>query len=417
MSRYQRYSTYRPSGVAWIPQVPIDWLEDRAKFIFKREQRPVREEDEVVTAFRDGEVVLRRARRTEGFTQSVKEIGYQGVRVGDLVIHAMDGFAGAIGVSKSDGKCTPVYSICTPQQGREIEAAYYGYLLRDMAQRKFILALARGIRERSTEFRFGDFRELVLPVPDKAEQEAIATFLDRETSKIDALIQKKHRLIALLNEKRSALISRAVTKGLDPGVPMRASGVEWIGNVPAHWEVKKVWMIFELGRGRVISHDEIHQHRGPYPVYSSQTANEGVMGSIDTYDFSGDYLTWTTDGARAGTVFARTGQFNCTNVCGTLKPRKDMDLLFMRHALDQATSWFVRHDINPKLMNNVMAAIQVQSPPVEEQSDIGSTISSIEARTAPLEAKIKSATERLQEYRAALISAAVTGQIDVRNEV
>jgi len=229
--------------------------------------------------------------------------------------------------------------------------------------------------------------------------------------------RRKRRLIELLNEKRAALISHAVTKGLDPSVAMRPSGVEWIGEIPAHWTVKRVWMMFELGRGRVISHEDIAQHPGPYPVYSSQTAGEGVMGNIDTYDFDGKYLTWTTDGAHAGTVFERSGKFNCTNVCGTLLPRSSLSLGFMRHAVDLATAWFVRHDINPKLMNNVMAAIQIQVPPVREQERIYSKILDLSATMQPLMRAVNSAIDRRQEYRAALISAAVTGQIDVRGEV
>ena len=109
----------------------------------------------------------------------------------------------------------------------------------------------------------------------------------------------------------------------------KESGVEWIGKIPKHWETKAVWMMFHLGRGRVISNEEIVANPGQYPVYSSQTENEGIMGYIDTYDFDGDYITWTTDGAKAGTVFYRTGQFNCTNVCGTLLPKNQgLDLSF-----------------------------------------------------------------------------------------
>ena len=99
------------------------------------------------------------------------------------------------------------------------------------------------------------------------------------------------------------------------------SGVEWLGEVPGHWELISVWLLFELGRGRVISHEEILDNIGNYPVYSSQTENNGEMGRLATFDFEGDYLTWTTDGANAGTVFRRSGKFNCTNVCGTSNSR------------------------------------------------------------------------------------------------
>src|SRR3954467_11741292 len=105
----------KPSGITWVGAIPAHWAVKRAKFLFSLAQRQPREGDGIVTAFRDGQVTLRSNRRTDGFTNAMKEAGYQGVRKGDLVIHAMDAFAGAIGVSDSDGKCTPVYSCCVPK--------------------------------------------------------------------------------------------------------------------------------------------------------------------------------------------------------------------------------------------------------------------------------------------------------------
>jgi type I restriction enzyme S subunit len=259
---------------------------------------------------------------------------------------------------------------------------------------------------------------LLVGLPPLSEQHAIAAFLDRETARIDALIRKQERLIDLLEEKRAALISHTVTKGLDPDVEMKDSGIEWLEEIPAHWGITRVWTLFELGRGRVISAEEVQDNPGPYPVYSSQTAGQGAFGYIDTFDFEGIYLTWTTDGANAGTVFYREGKFNCTNVCGTLKATaKDVEPKFFAYALNTATSFFVRHDINPKLMNNVMARIKVQVPPPSEQCAIAAYLDRETARIDALIGKAEAMIERLQEYRTALISAAVTGKIDVRREV
>ena len=198
----------------------------------------------------------------------------------------------------------------------------------------------------------------------------------------------------------------------------KESGVEWIGETPGHWETKAVWMMFRLGRGRVISNEEMGAHPGQYPVYSSQTEDEGVMGYIDTYDFDGDYITWTTDGAKAGTVFYRTGQFNCTNVCGTLLPRnQNLDLRFFHHALNIVTSRFVRYDINPKLMNNVMAKIRVQVPPVAEQRAIANFLN---RKTEQIDELIRIKGRRielLQEQRTALINQTVTKGLDPNVEM
>src|SRR5689334_10923120 len=149
------YPAYKDSGLPWLGEVPNHWRMERAKWLFRKMDRPVHENDEVVTCFRDGVVTLRKNRRVRGFTESIKEIGYQGIRRGDLVIHAMDAFAGAVGVADSDGKGTPVYSVCEPLP--RVNAHFYAYLVREMARSEWILALAKGIRERSTDFRFEGF--------------------------------------------------------------------------------------------------------------------------------------------------------------------------------------------------------------------------------------------------------------------
>ncbi|MBE0566182.1 MAG: restriction endonuclease subunit S [Krumholzibacteria bacterium] len=237
--KYSRYSDSRDTGFAHIGTVPSHWNVERAKFLFRRMSRPVRDSDGIVTAFRDGQVTLRKNRREDGFTNAVKEIGYQGIRKGDLVIHAMDGFAGAIGVSDSDGKSSPVYSACVPVRA-DVIPGYYALLIRDLALNGFVESLAKGVRERSSEFRFAEVKELALPVPSVEEQITITGFLDRETAKIDTLIEKQEQLIKLLDEKRQTVISHAVTKGLNPDVRMKDSGVEWLGEVPEHWHASYV---------------------------------------------------------------------------------------------------------------------------------------------------------------------------------
>ena len=231
----ERYDSYKDSGIYFLPNLPSNWEIRKAKYLFKEENRPVRPEDEIVTCFRDGQVTLRKNRRTEGFTNSLKEIGYQGVRKGDLVIHNMDAFAGAIGISDSDGKGTPVYSCCTPKD-KKVNQYYYCYLLRYLARNGFILSLAKGIRERSTDFRFNDFKELYLPVPSISEQTSIVDYLDTAISKIDAAIAQQQKMIDLLNERKQIIINNAVTKGLDPNVKMKPSDIDWIGDIPKHWK-------------------------------------------------------------------------------------------------------------------------------------------------------------------------------------
>lgn len=245
LEQHPKYDSYKDSGIPWLAEVPTDWDIQRAKWLFLKMERPVRKEDDVVTAFRDGEVTLRTNRRTDGFTNAIQEHGYQGIREGDLVIHAMDAFAGAIGVSDSNGKSSPVYAACVPRGLFDVSSWYYAYAMRYVALSGYILSLAKGIRERSTDFRFKDFGEMNMPVPNLDTQNRIVKFLDEKNAEIDAAVERKRRLIDLLNEQKAILINRAVTKGLNPDAPMKDSGVDWIGEIPAHWDVLRNAALFD----------------------------------------------------------------------------------------------------------------------------------------------------------------------------
>jgi type I restriction enzyme S subunit len=238
------YPAYKDSGVPWLGKMPAQWKMESAKWLFRKMDRPVQESDEVVTCFRDGVVTLRKNRRVRGFTESLKEIGYQGIRRGDLVIHAMDAFAGAIGVSDSDGKGTPVYSVCEPVLG--VDAHYYAYTIREMARSQWIQALARGIRERSTDFRFDDFGSQLVPLPPLPEQAAIVRFLDYMDRRVRRYIRAKQKLVKLLEEQKQVIIHQAVTRGLDPNVRLKPSGVEWLGDVPEHWKLVQLRRLISL---------------------------------------------------------------------------------------------------------------------------------------------------------------------------
>ena len=146
------------------------------------------------------------------------------------------------------------------------------------------------------------------------------------------------------------------------------------------WTTCIIQDIAEIGRGRVISSVEIDRQKHPlYPVYSSQTSNNGIMGYLDNYMFDGEYITWTTDGANAGTVFYRKGKFNCTNVCGTLKILPKFDCYFVSLVLQQATQKYVSSNLaNPKLMNNTMASIKIKMPNIETQKQLSKVFQALD---------------------------------------
>lgn len=184
----------------------------------------------------------------------------------------------------------------------------------------------------------------------------------------------------------------------------------WISEIPFHWKKSRVGRHFKIERGRVISKEEIQDNLGEYPVYSSQTTNNGELGKISTYDFDGEYVTWTTDGEKTGTCFYRNGKFNTTNVCGMLSLRETTpySLNFLNYYLNQVTRPYVRLDINPKLMNNMMSEIPLIIPPLHEQIQI---VQFLDEKTELID-KLISTKERkitlLKEQRTSLINQFVT---------
>ena len=197
----------KDSGIEWIGRIPAHWEIIRGKYILKYLQKPVREDDGVITCFRDGEVTLRSNRREDGFTMSDKEIGYQGVDVGDLVVHGMDGFAGSIGISDSRGKASPVLNVLDTKQDKR----YIMYYLRSMAYSDVFLAMATGIRIRSCDLRWNKLAELSYPVPPVTEQKAIVEYIDGMINKTDAIIADKKGQLETLDSYKKSLIFEYVT--------------------------------------------------------------------------------------------------------------------------------------------------------------------------------------------------------------
>lgn len=197
----------KESGVEWIGRMPKHWDCIKGKYILRYLQKPVREDDGVITCFRDGEVTLRSNRREDGFTMSDKEIGYQGIDVGDLVVHGMDGFAGSIGISDSRGKASPVLNVLDT----DMDKKYVMYYLRSMAYSDVFLALATGIRVRSCDLRWNKLAELLYPVPPKEEQIAISKYIDKTIEETNKIIELKKQQLETLDEYKKSLIYECVT--------------------------------------------------------------------------------------------------------------------------------------------------------------------------------------------------------------
>lgn len=188
------------------------------------------------------------------------------------------------------------------------------------------------------------------------------------------------------------------------------SKIDWLGEIPAEWETKKIKFLFKIGRGRVISQQELDEN-GTYPVFSSQTQNNGILGYISTYDFDCEQITWTTDGANAGTIFLRDGKHNCTNVCGTLQPRKSSSvcLSFLSYSLSIAAQFYKRPDTNgAKIMNGEMADIFVTLPSLDEQVAIGRYLDAVITQIDDAIAIKEKQIALLKERKQIIIQKAVT---------
>ena len=246
--------------------------------------------------------------------------------------------------------------------------------------------------------------------PPLDEQHAIAAFLDRETGKIDALVAKKERLIELLQEKRTALITHAVTKGLDLDVPMKDSGVEWLGEIPAHWEVRRLKHVASMRAGTNITSDNI-QLTGPYPVFGGN----GVRGYTSSFTHEGEFPLIGRQGALCGSVNFASGRFWASEHAVVVVPYPTGDTNWLTYSLNaMSLNQYSQSAAQPGLSLDTIGAVPAPMPPLPEQPAIADFLDRKTTKIDVLMAKVREAIDRLKELRTALITAAVTGKIDVR---
>ena len=209
---FRSHDELQETGIEWFPYIPSTWSIIKGKFILELKKRPVKEDDGIITCFRDGEVTLRSNRREEGFTFADKEIGYQGIDIGDLVIHGMDGFAGAIGISDSRGKGSPVLNVCAVKDG--YDKKYIMWYLRYLAYQDVFMATSTGIRERSCDLRWSKISNLPFVIPPYDEQVQIVKkidSIDRLFEPINEMAEVNVKKESLYKDYKKALIAELVT--------------------------------------------------------------------------------------------------------------------------------------------------------------------------------------------------------------
>ncbi|HAT1903583.1 TPA: restriction endonuclease subunit S [Legionella pneumophila] len=404
-----------PNAGIKMPFQKEDWHIKRFKYLFKKLNRPVMDDDGVITAFRDGLVTLRSNRRMDGFTFADKEIGYQGVEPNDLVIHAMDSFAGAIGVSDSRGKCSPVYSIAIPINPNATYPKFWGYYLRNLATAGFIESLAKGIRERSTDFRWKDISNLLVNFPNYEIQKGIADFLDRETDRIDQLIEKKKLLNSILHLKekialRDLLVDIDAKKWRLRHIGKMKNGTgfptELQGNHNEEVAFFKVKHLQTFGLDNPICNSE-------------DTISRDMAKNLRASIFPKGTIVFAKIGAAL--LLARFATLGCDacidNNMAAFVPKKTLIntefLLLTLTQIDMNT--MVQPGTVPSLNTEAFNNFRVPLPTIEQQISLIAEFRSIRNPILAALSKNKSSIEKLREFRTSLITEAVTGQLDINS--
>ncbi|MBS7804052.1 restriction endonuclease subunit S [Rhizobiales bacterium TNE-4] len=428
------------NDVAWIDKLPANWQLLPTKRAFRREKAiNVGMACENRLALTMQGVVPRDIDDLDGLQSSDFE-GYQIFEKGDLAFKLIDLQnikTSRVGLVPDRGIMSPAYIRLVPTGLCDVKFGYWYFMALYWTQ--VFNGLGGGVRQTLGPEELGN---IPLPLPPKSEQLAIANFLDRETTKIDALIEEQQRLIELLKEKRQAVISHAVTKGLDPSVPMKDSGVEWLGQVPVHWEVGPIkhWLnvlpgfafpstgFLEEGqeatrllRGINVGVQEV---RWDETVYWRRMPDDGLdrfaLGEGDIV--LGMDRPWISGGTRIAKITESDLPCLLLQRVACLRPNAKL-LSDFCYALYQCTAFeaFVTPDLTgvsvPHLSPEQIKSFPIAVPPISEQLKITSFLSHQFEKLDALSGEAEEAITLLQERRAALISAAVTGKIDVRGLV
>ncbi|WP_312342195.1 restriction endonuclease subunit S [Stutzerimonas nitrititolerans] len=421
------YPNYKASGFTWLGDVPEHWQLKRLGHYFdERRERASDTEFEPLSVTKHGIVPrLDSAAKTQDGDNRKK------VLAGDFVINSRSDRKGSSGLSPLDGS---VSLICTVLIPTGLHGPYIHHLFRSELFQEEYYRWGKGIVADLWSTNFSDMKNIVLGVPSEEEQTQIARFLDHETARIDALIEEQQRLIELLKEKRQAVISHAVTKGLDPTVPMKDSGVEWLGEVPAHWDVARVKNVAKLESGHTPSKDfPEYWEGGDIPWVSLNDSKQlKVTDYIEETQFMITELGVSNSSARIlparAVVFTRDATIGLAAI--TTKPMCVSQhliawicnenlvlpeyLLLVFYAMEEELDRFTFGATIKTIGMPDIRKLVTPVPPLAEQAQV---VADVNAKRELIDQLIKESNTALSlhlERRSALISAAVTGKIDVR---
>lgn len=429
---FPMYPEYRESGLGWLGALPAHWTMLPLWTLFRRVKRTGFPDEELLSVYRDYGVILK-SDRDDNFNKPSEDLAtYQLVEPGDLAVNKMKAWQGSVGISSVRGIVSPAYHVYEAQHSEH--SRFLHFLMRSGEYTAGYLSLSKGIRVNQWDLEPQYHSRMPVLLPPLEEQRAIAAFLDRETAKIDALVEAQRRLIALLKEKRQAVISHAATQGLNPAAPMKDSGIEWLGQIPAHWEVKRLKHIVSFRSGNTPSKENLEFWDGDIPWASAKDLkSDELYDTIDHISSSalqnGGAQLQPVDSVVVlvrGMMLAKT--FPVTVLRVPLAINQDLKALIPHHRLtSEYLAAFLRGSSSESLNRleeaghgtkalrmEKWSSLEVPLPPLIEQKQI---VAHLSERLREIDELVNASEHSIllmQERRAALISAAVTGKIDVR---
>ena len=419
-NKHQPYPEYKNSKVEWLRDIPVDWDIFDGKRLFKNRRELSLKTDEQLAASQKYGVVPQSLMMKLNDSKVMLALkgtnSFRHVEKNDFVI-SLRSFQGGIEHSNYIGCVSPAYTVLSAT--KNITPNFYKYLFKSNSYISALQSTTDSLRD-GKSITFDQFGAIPLVFPNTKEQEKIANFLDYETAKIDTLIEKQEQLIKLLKEKRQAVISHAVTKGLNPNAPMRDSGVEWLGEVPEHWEVKRLKFVCnliskksEIGTKKAIALENIESWTGRFIPTDSTYSGEDVEFSTGDVLFGKlrPYLAKVYLAEEVGIAF---GDILVYRPKSKLNSKYCFYQMFNEAFIKTIDSTTYGSKM-PRASADFISNMQVALPPISEQEAISDHIESILNSFDSIGIKAKTAINFMQERRTALISAAVTGKIDVRN--
>lgn len=438
MTKYKAYPEYKDSGVESFGCIPKKWSVLRLKYIFEIKKRIAGTLGFDILSVTQKGVKIKDIDSGEG-QLSMDYSKYQRVLPGEFAMNHMDLLTGYVDISKYDGVTSPDYRVFSVRDNNDFYSRYFLYLLQDGYKQRRFFHLGQGSAHLGRwRLPTEAFNEIIYPLPSLEEQIKIADFLDYETAKIDNLIGKQNQLIELLKEKRQAVISHAVTKGLNPDVTMKDSGVEWLGEVPEHWEVKRIKHFGKVIGGFAFKSTDFTDEGYPVIKISNVSHLSFDWGDSSFLPPSFSFTHKEYLAPNGALVFAMTrpvisGGIKITLLDDDSAPLVNQRVGFMmvksknmaRYILiSTQSSAFLAQFVNnmtvtnqPNISSEGIESIYLPVPPMSEISRILLYVDRMNESYNQLIDKALLQVSLLQERRTALISAAVTGKIDVRGWV